>query len=46
MSHHLINFTIKGDSRGSLIAAEQNHNVPFDIKRVYYIFDTGQSFAQ
>ena len=29
-----------GDERGSLIAFEENHNVPFDIKRVYYIFDT------
>lgn len=29
-----------GDERGSLIALEKNHNVPFDIKRVYYIFDT------
>lgn len=29
-----------GDSRGSLVALEKNHNVPFDIKRVYYIFDT------
>ncbi|MDO5561888.1 MAG: FdtA/QdtA family cupin domain-containing protein [bacterium] len=35
-----INFHIKGDSRGSLIACEQNHNIPFDIKRVYYIFNT------
>lgn len=29
-----------GDDRGSLIALEKEHNVPFDIKRVYYIFDT------
>lgn len=31
---------INGDERGSLIALEKHHNVPFDIKRVYYIFDT------
>lgn len=36
----LIDFNIKGDERGSLVAFEENHNVPFDIKRVYYIFDT------
>ncbi|WP_321311722.1 FdtA/QdtA family cupin domain-containing protein [Halarcobacter sp.] len=36
----LIDFKINGDNRGSLIAIENNHNVPFDIKRVYYIFDT------
>lgn len=29
-----------GDERGSLIALEENHNVPFDVKRVYYIFNT------
>ena len=40
MKSQLINFDIRGDSRGSLIALEKEHNVPFDIKRVYYIFDT------
>lgn len=38
----LINFKIMGDDRGSLIALEENHNVPFDVKRVYYIFGTEQ----
>lgn len=38
--YELIDFAIKGDERGSLVAFEENHNVPFDIKRVYYIFDT------
>jgi dTDP-4-dehydrorhamnose 3,5-epimerase-like enzyme len=36
----LIDFKIMGDERGSLIALEENHNVPFDVKRVYYIFGT------
>ena len=36
----LIDFSILGDSRGSLVALESNKNVPFDIKRVYYIFGT------
>ena len=40
MIGQLINFKTNGDDRGSLIAIENNHNVPFDIKRVYYIFDT------
>jgi len=35
-----LNFDIKGDDRGSLIALEQYKEIPFDIKRVYYIFDT------
>jgi dTDP-4-dehydrorhamnose 3,5-epimerase-like enzyme len=35
-----INFETKGDKRGSLISLEENKNIPFDIKRVYYIFGT------
>jgi len=35
-----INFNIIGDERGSLIALEQYKEIPFDIKRVYYIFGT------
>ena len=38
--HKVINFDIKGDDRGSLISLEQNKNIPFEIKRMYYIFDT------
>lgn len=29
-----------GDHRGSLVAMEAHKTVPFDIKRVYYIFGT------
>ena len=29
-----------GDSRGMLIALEQDRNVPFEIRRVYYLFAT------
>ena len=39
-SYEIYNFRIKGDERGSLIAIEQGYNAPFEIKRVYYIFDT------
>lgn len=40
MQTKLIDLTIMGDERGGLIALEENHNVPFDVKRVYYIFST------
>jgi dTDP-4-dehydrorhamnose 3,5-epimerase-like enzyme len=40
MKIEIINFNIKGDERGSLIALEENKNIPFIIKRVYYIFGT------
>ena len=36
----LIDFPPLGDERGSLVAVEANKAVPFDIKRVYYIFGT------
>lgn len=36
----LINFEIKGDEKGSLVALEENKNIPFNIKRVYYISGT------
>lgn len=39
-SYKLENFKTLGDDRGSLIAIEEGYNAPFDIKRVYYIFDT------
>lgn len=29
-----------GDERGGLVAIESNKNIPFEIKRIYYIFDT------
>ncbi len=29
-----------GDKRGNLISLEENINIPFDIKRIYYIYDT------
>ena len=29
-----------GDFRGQLIALEQQKDIPFEIKRVYYIYDT------
>lgn len=37
---NLINFSAVGDNRGCLVAIEAQKHVPFDIKRVYYVFDT------
>ncbi|MBK2267750.1 sugar 3,4-ketoisomerase [Francisella philomiragia] len=36
----LLEFKVFGDDRGSLVSLEQNKNIPFDIKRVYYIYGT------
>lgn len=35
-----ISFPPLGDDRGSLVALEAHKTVPFDVKRVYYIFGT------
>ncbi len=33
----LSNFALKGDSRGHLVALEAMKDVPFEIKRIYYL---------
>ena len=33
-------FPPHGDDRGQLVAIEENKDLPFDVKRVYYIYDT------
>ena len=40
MKHSIINFQKHGDERGMLIALENNKEIPFEIKRVYYMYDT------
>ncbi|WP_105636306.1 sugar 3,4-ketoisomerase [Cronobacter dublinensis] len=40
MNIQIIPLQKHGDARGSLIALEEQKNVPFSIKRVYYMFDT------
>lgn len=35
-----ISFPPLGDDRGSLVALEAHKTVPFEVKRVYYIFGT------
>ncbi len=40
MNYRLIDMQIHGDSRGKLVSLEGMRNVPFEIKRVYYMFDT------
>ena len=40
MEIKFVDFSIHGDNRGCLIAIESQIDVPFEIKRVYYIFDT------
>ncbi|HEM6635102.1 TPA: WxcM-like domain-containing protein [Acinetobacter nosocomialis] len=38
----LIDLPSFGDERGGLVAIESNQSIPFDVKRLYYIFNTSQ----
>ena len=40
MIPQFIDFQVHGDERGQLIALEENKNIPFQVKRVYFMYDT------
>ena len=40
MEIKMFNFQEHGDERGTLVALEEMKNIPFKIKRVYYMYDT------
>ena len=40
VSYDLLNFRVRGDHTGNLVALEKGAEFPFDIKRVYYIWGT------
>ena len=39
-------FQPHGDERGQLIAIEEQKDIPFAIKRVYYMYDTGKGVVR
>lgn len=36
-------FQQHGDDRGQLVALEEEKDIPFEVKRVYYMYDTGEN---
>ena len=40
MITELQEFKVLGDHRGQLVALEANRQIPFDVKRVFYIYGT------
>ncbi len=40
MMTKLEEFKVLGDHRGQLVALEANRQIPFDVKRVFYIYGT------
>lgn len=41
-----IDFQILGDERGSLVSIEQGRLIPFEIKRIYYLYHTGKDVSR
>ena len=39
-------FQQHGDERGQLVALEDHKDIPFEIKRVYYMYDTGKGVTR
>ena len=46
MKPFLLNFPQRGDERGWLVVAEGNKDVPFDIKRIFYIYGSDASVVR
>ncbi|EAA2688176.1 WxcM-like domain-containing protein [Salmonella enterica subsp. enterica serovar Vitkin] len=46
MNVQLIPLQVHGDERGTLISLERDKNIDFEIRRVYYIFDTKQGVVR
>ena len=42
----LISLQVHGDNRGHLVVLENEHNLPFDVKRVYYIYGTKENVSR
>jgi dTDP-4-dehydrorhamnose 3,5-epimerase-like enzyme len=40
--YQLLDFTVRGDHVGKLVALEKGEDFPFDIRRVYYIWGTSR----
>ena len=36
-------FNVLGDHRGQLVALESNRHIPFDVKRIFYIYGTQEN---
>ena len=39
-------FEEHGDERGQLVALEENKDIPFEIRRVYYMYDTTEGVTR
>lgn len=42
----MLDFPVRGDERGHLVVAEGNKDIPFEIKRIFYIFGTDKDVVR
>ena len=45
-NYKLLNFSQLGDKRGHLVVVEGNKDIPFDIKRIFYIYDSDMNVVR
>lgn len=46
MKPTFVDFQEHGDWRGQLVALEENKNIPFSVKRVYFMYDTKEGVVR
>lgn len=45
-SAHMLEFPQRGDERGHLVVVEGNIDIPFDIKRIFYIYGSDDTVVR
>ncbi|WP_019415894.1 FdtA/QdtA family cupin domain-containing protein [Paenisporosarcina sp. TG20] len=46
MENNINSFSVIGDERGNLVSLEEYKNVPFSIKRVYYLYELKKELSR
>lgn len=46
MTYKILNLDEIGDPRGYLVAVENNKNIPFEIKRVFYVYGSQEKIVR
>lgn len=46
MDIKMIQFQLHGDERGALVSLEEKKNIPFEVKRVYFMYGTKEGIRR
>lgn len=44
--NQILDFNVRGDERGKLVIVEGNQDIPFDIKRIFYIYGSDKDVVR